>query len=154
MLFFLLGFLSCLLLFGVLFVSNSNLPFGTGLVVQNRNVMPSNRISDDNITVFNNRIVIRVANATVSNYANSGSMEPILGKGANGIRIVPRSTEDIRVGDIVSYKFGKMLVVHRVIKKGRDNKGVYFIMQGDDNIMNDGKIRFGNIKYVTVGILW
>ena len=130
------------------------MPFGTGFAIKNNDAMPTSRISNNNITVFKDKIVIRVTNATISNYDDSGSMKPTLWDGSRGINIVPNSEEDIKIGDIISYKFGNILVAHRVIKRGSDNQGVYFITQGDNNIMNDGKIRFNDIKYVTVGIIW
>jgi len=81
-------------------------------------------------------------------------MKPLLDKGANGIRITPKNENEINVGDIVSYKFKDILVVHRVVEKGTDDKGIYFITQGDNNILSDGKIRFDDIEYVTIGIIW
>jgi hypothetical protein len=81
-------------------------------------------------------------------------MGPFLNGDANGIRIVPSSEEDLDVGDIVSYRVGDFLVVHRVVEKGNDDEGVYFIVQGDTNLISDGKIRFSDIEYVTVGIIW
>lgn len=151
---FILGFLSCLLLFYGLIYSGTNVPFGTGFAVLNDNVMPSDWISEDNITIFKDMVVLRVLNATLSNYANTGSMKPLFDEGANGIRIVPQGEEDINVGDIVSYKLGDILVVHRVVEKGVDEEGTYFIMQGDNNLLNDGKIRFDDIEYVTIGVIW
>lgn len=152
--FFFFGFLSCLLLlFGLLYFS-SNIPSITGLAVSSDNAIPSNWISEDNITIFEDMIILRIPNATLSNYANTGSMKPLLDKGANGIRITPKNESDIKVGDIVSYKFKDILVVHRVVEKGTDDKGIYFITQGDNNILSDGKIRFDDIEYVTIGIIW
>ena len=90
----------------------------------------------------------------MSRYAPSGSMRPVLNSKANGIRIKPKSPEQINVGDIVSFRRGMDLVVHRVIKKGEDSEGVYFITKGDNNDFVDGKIRFKDIKYVTVGVIW
>jgi len=81
-------------------------------------------------------------------------MKPIFDKGAHGIRIVPQSAEEINVGDIISFRVGRSLIVHRVIEKGLDSKGVYFLTQGDNNLFSDGKIRFEDIEYVTVGIIW
>ena len=99
-------------------------------------------------------VILRVSNTTLSNYADSGSMKPVFDKGANGIRIVPRSEDDIKVGDIISYRFGNILVVHRVVERGIDSEGTYFIVQGDNNILGDGKIRFEDIEYVTIGVIW
>ena len=163
---FSLGFLTCFSLFYVFIYVNSNftysnalkfggeVPFGTGLVGLDRSLAPSDRISEDDIIILRNRIVLEIPNATLSHYADSGSMNPLLDEGANGIRIVPENEESIDIGDIVSYRFGDILVVHRVIEKGIDSKGVYFVMQGDNNLMNDGKIRFKDIEYITVGIIY
>jgi len=158
---FLFGFLACAGLFSLfgyfseeITEFSKEIPFGTGLIGLDDVVAPSDRISEDNIIIFDNMVVLEIPNATLSNYADSGSMSPFLDKGANGIRIVPNSEDEIEVGDIVSYRFGKMLVVHRVIEKGVDNKGIYFIVQGDNNLMSDGKIRFEDIEYITVGIIY
>jgi hypothetical protein len=44
--------------------------------------------------------------------------------------------------------------VHRVIDKGIDEKGVYFVTKGDNNSVVDGKVRFKDIEYVTIAIIW
>jgi hypothetical protein len=58
------------------------------------------------------------------------------------------------VGDIVSYRKGESLIVHRVIEKGVDEEGIYFVVKGDNNSISDGKIRFEEIEYITVGVIW
>jgi len=150
---FFLGFLSCVFLFYMFSSSNIEVPFATGLVSFDAS-SPSNWVIDDDIIVFDDYIVLRIANATLSNYADSGSMKPILDGGANGIRIVPVNADEIGVGDIVSFRFGGGLIVHRVVEKGIDSEGVYFITQGDNNVFADDKIRFEDIEYVTVGIIY
>lgn len=152
---FLLGFFSCAFLFYGFSYSNIEVPFGTGLISLNSDaVTPSDWVSEKDIIIFDNMVILRVSNTTLSNYADTGSMKPVFDKGANGIRIVPNSEDDVNVGDIVSYRFGDILVVHRVIEKGADDEGIYFVAQGDNNILNDGKIRFKDIEYVTIGIIW
>ncbi len=47
-----------------------------------------------------------------------------------------------------------MLIVHRVVDKGVDSDGVYFITKGDNNNYSDGKVRFEEIEYITIGILY
>lgn len=153
-LFFALGFLSCALIIYGFNYSNIEVPFGTGLSIRSNTSAPSNWIEDKDIVVFEDMIMLKIPNATISSYANSGSMKPFFDEEANGIRIVPESAEQIEVGDIISYRFEGMLVVHRVIEKGFDEKGVYFITKGDNNIINDGKVRFEDIEYVTVGIIF
>ena len=114
----------------------------------------NNSLLFSTIVVFDDMVVLRIANATLSNYANSGSMLPFLDEGANGIRVVPESVDDVNVGDIVSYVFDGIMIVHRVVEKGVDDEGVYFVMQGDNNLVSDGKVRFEDVRYVTVGILY
>lgn len=151
---FLAGFFSCVLIFAL--ASNMEIPSSlTGLVVSGtNNAAPSDWIKDDSIQVFNDRVVIFLNNASLGSYASTGSMKPILDAGANGIRIVPSNESQIHVGDIVTYKKGNDLIIHRVIDEGNDSRGRWFIVKGDNNNLADGKIRFSDIKYVTVGILY
>ncbi|MCU0642421.1 MAG: hypothetical protein MUF61_02480 [archaeon] len=115
---------------------------------------PQDTIKESNIEVYSDKIVIKVSNASLSAYAPTGSMTPLFNEGANGVRIVPLSEDEIAIGDIVSYQKGENLIVHRVIEKGTDEQGVYFIVKGDNNSEADGKIRFEEIKYKTIAILY
>jgi len=150
---FLLGFVSCAFLFYGVSFSGLEVPFGTGLVSLSE-VAPSDWVAEDDIVVLDDRIILRIADATVSNYAATGSMRPLFDIGANGIRVVPSNEGEIGVGDIVSFrKFGR-LVVHRVVEKGVDSEGVYFVTKGDNNFVGDGKVRFEEIEFVTVGVIF
>ena len=117
--------------------------------------VPSDVISERNIMVYGDRVVIAVEGASVSHYESSGSMAPVLDRGASGIRIVPRSADEIGVGDIVSFERDDNLIVHRVIAKEVDAEGVYFITKGDNSPLPDEeKVRFSDIRYVTIGIIY
>lgn len=153
LLIFLTGFFSAQIF------SNSSFVFETPLssFFAVRNVFeepPSDFISEDNILIYPDKIVINVPGATISRYEATGSMRPVLDKGANGIRIKPPSEDSINVGDIVSFQDNNYLVVHRVIEKGIDENGIYFITKGDNNNFTDGKIRFKDIRYITVGLIY
>jgi len=150
---FLVGFLSSCFLFYVLSYSGIEVPLGNSSFILN-GVAPGDWITEENILILDDRIVIFIDDASISRYAATGSMKPTFDIGANGIRIVPESSDSINVGDIISFRTGGKLVVHRVIEKGEDYDGVYFITQGDNNIFSDGKVRFSDIEYVTIGILW
>ena len=150
---FLLGFVSCALLFSLFSYSGLEVPFGTGMVSYDASA-PSDWVSEEDIIVFDDMVILRIANVTLSNYADSGSMRPVLDEYSNGIRVVPRSVDDVEVGDIVSYMFNGVMIVHRVVEKGVDDEGVYFVMQGDNNLVSDGKVRFDSIRYKTVGVLY
>ena len=81
-------------------------------------------------------------------------MKPLIGEFAQGIRIVPAGPSEIFVGDIVTFRFEDSLIVHRVQEIGFDELGTYYITQGDSSFWEDEKVRFSDIEYITVGILW
>ncbi len=155
---FLLGFVACAVLFFG-FSSGLEVPstvsgfgvLGSGF---DKEISPSDHVSEDDIIVLGDKVILNIRGVSLSNYADSGSMVPVLDKGANGIRIVPLSEDEVEVGDIVSFRIGGILVVHRVIEKGVDDEGVWFDVKGDANMIGDGRIRFEDIEYVTVGILY
>jgi len=115
---------------------------------------PSDFISEDKITVYPDKVIIQIDNASLSSYAPTGSMRPLFDSGANGIRIIPKSPDNIHIGDIISFGRDSGLIVHRVVEKGTDEQGVYFITKGDNNQIQDGKVRFSEIRYLTVGVLY
>lgn len=151
---FLIGFFSCALM-GFLY-SGAEFPLNAGVLIGNsgNTDAPGDWIQEKNIHVYDNAIVIDVNDATLSRYAATGSMVPLLDENSNGIRIVPENSEQIEVGDIVTFEKGSDLIIHRVVEKSTDEQGVYFITKGDNNSVSDGKARFGDIKYVTVGVIW
>lgn len=118
------------------------------------NIAPFNFIKEDQIHVYDDKIVINVKEASISRYAPTGSMKPTFDENANGIKIVPVSEEDVHIGDIITFNQGENLIVHRIIDKGTDREGVYFITRGDNNSVSDGKIRFKDIKSITIGVIW
>jgi hypothetical protein len=115
---------------------------------------PSDFLTEKQIQIYDDKIVIYVDNASISRYAPTGSMKPLLDENSNGIRIIPENSNQINVGDIITFQENSYFIVHRVIEKGLDSKGVYFITKGDNNEIGDGKIRFEQIRYKTIGILW
>lgn len=148
MLIFSLGFISFML------VNNNSLVEFPLSINSYEKASPSNYIEEKNILVYKDRIVIMVNNPSISNYADTNSMLPVLDAGANGIRIVPQSESEIMIGDIVSFEFEDKIVVHRVISIGEDSKGTYYITKGDNNPSADEKIRFKDIKAKTIAIIY
>ncbi len=149
---FLIGFLSCLFVFYLFSYIGLEKPLGFSF--SSNESAPGDWVNEGDILVYNDRVEIRVNNASLSNYAPTGSMKPVLDENSNGIRIKPTSEEDIEVGDIITFKRGKDLIVHRVLEKGEDEEGVYFITQGDNADFDDGKTRFLEIEYITIGVIW
>ncbi|HLD19118.1 MAG TPA: signal peptidase I [Candidatus Nanoarchaeia archaeon] len=118
---------------------------------------PSDRIQMDQILVLNDRVILNVKNAQWSQFTDTHSMEPVISADSNAIQVVPQSSSEIKVGDIVSYesKYADGIFIHRVIEIGEDNDGWYAIVKGDNNPAPDpGRIRFNQIKRVVVAIVY
>jgi signal peptidase I len=147
---FSLGFISAYLV--VLLENNVETPFSFSKSEQD--ITPSNVINEKDIKVYNDRVVIYIDGAKISRYAPTGSMRPTFDEYSNGIKITPESENDINVGDIITYRDGEDLIVHRVVEKGEDQEGTYFITKGDNNAIVDGKIRFSMIDSKTIAILY
>ena len=125
-----------------------------GLNGMNNKSAPYDFIKENQIEVYPDKIIIKIENASIGRYAPTGSMVPVLDSFSNGIRIVPKSNEEVHVGDIITFNKEDKLIIHRVVEKGMDREGVYFITKGDNNDLNDGKVRFKDISYITVGVIW
>ncbi len=118
---------------------------------------PGDWIKENQIKVYDNKIIIELKDAEWASFIDTNSMDPVLDETANAIQITPKSADDIHVGDIISYKseYAEGTIIHRVIKINKDNKGWYCIVKGDNNQNPDpGKIRFNQIKRVLVAIIY
>ena len=120
---------------------------------ENKN-SPSNTILDDSITANNTSVSFFVDNPLLVRYSDSGSMLPFIDKDSTGVFIRPKSENDINVGDIINFRKEGKLIVHRIVEKGQDNGGVYFITKGDNNNIYDEKIRFEDIDSVLVAVIY
>ena len=134
--------------------------FNPSLNLNNRTdeiASPSDWIQENQINVYDSQVTLDLPNAEWASFTDTHSMEPVLSSRTNAIEIVPKSTDEINVGDIVSYesKYAGGTIIHRVIEKSSDADGVYFIMKGDNNPDADpGKIRFSQIKRIVVAIIY
>ncbi len=116
---------------------------------------PQDRISREQIYASENKIVLDLKDAYIASFADTNSMDPLLDKGANGIEVKPLSENDISIGDIVAYNDGYNSIIHRVIAKGKDEEGTYFMIKGDNSTISDPDlVRFDQIKYVLIGVLY
>lgn len=116
--------------------------------------VPSDHFTNNDILVYEDKVVIKVSGARITNYDSTGSMLPTLDENVNGISVEPENTAAVNVGDIVSFWRDDVLIVHRVIEKGTDEHGLYFITKGDNAPTDDGKIRFEEIEHVLVGLVY
>jgi len=133
--------------------NNILMPFGNAEEV----VSPFDRIKESQIKVYDDKVVIEIENAQWASFIDTNSMDPVIDEGSNAIQIAPKTYEEIKVGDIISYKsdYAEGTFIHRVIETGFDNEGWYCIAKGDNNPEADpGKIRFSQIKKVLVAIIY
>lgn len=116
---------------------------------------PSDWIKENQIKVYSNKVIIELEKPTWASFTNTNSMDPFLDETANAIEIKPNSPEQINSGDVISYQTEYGVIIHRVIEKGEDKKGTYFLVKGDNNTFNDPfKVRFNDIKGVLVAIIY
>lgn len=118
---------------------------------------PYDRINEDQIEVYNNKVIINIQDPEYARFTNTNSMDPILDETANAIEIIPKSEEDIHLGDVVSYKskLTNSVIIHRIIKISKDEGGIYYTLKGDNNKMPDPeKVRFNQIERVVVAIIY
>jgi len=118
---------------------------------------PEDRINEDQIKVYDDKVVLEVPGTTWAKYTNTHSMDPVLDEGYNGIEIKPESEDDIVVGDVISYtnKDKSRDTVHRVVKIGEDKHGKYFITKGDNVKVNDpNPVRYEQINGILVAVVY
>ena len=118
---------------------------------------PNDWVSESQIGVFSKQVILDIPDAEWATFTDTHSMEPVLSSRASAIEIVPKSMDQIKVGDIVSYSsdYADGTIIHRVIYKGTDENGAYIVMKGDNNPTSDpGRIRFEQVKRVVVAIVY
>lgn len=118
---------------------------------------PSDHLKESQIHVYDDRVVLDVAGASWASFTDTNSMDPFFDETANSLELKPSSADDINPGDIISYRSSLTdgLIVHRVVSKGVDSDGVYYIVKGDNNPTQDPeKVRFSQVHGVMIGIIY
>ena len=129
---------------------------------------PSNTINEDQISVYRNGVYVSLQDQddndwlirmdldypSWSTFTDTKSMDPVFDVEANTVRIkVP--AESLAVGDIVSYRRDDLIIIHRIVHKDIDERGLYFILKGDNNPTSDpGKVRPEQILGKVVAIFY
>lgn len=117
---------------------------------------PKDRIKQNDVLVLNNKVIITINNPEWAVFTNTNSMDPVIDE--NSIAIETKAIcDDIQIGDIVSYysNIANTVVIHRVVDRFRDEKGVYFRFKGDNNeFVDPEKVRCEQLRRVVVGILY
>lgn len=118
-------------------------------------ISPQDHVKESQILVTSEKVTINVKDASWTTFTDTNSMDPVLDQGSNGIELKPTSIDDVKVGDVVSYKSKYGLIIHRVVKTGFDEQGWYALVKGDNNPVQDpDKVRFDQIHGVLVAIIY
>ena len=149
---FLLGFIASILLTNF-YANFLNLEFP--LSKSGEIISPYDHVKESQIDVYGDRVVINLEDVSLAEYANTNSMDPLLDEYSNGLEVKPESEDDLHIGDVVAYQTSIGLVIHRIVGIDYDEKGKYFVLKGDNNQEKDPmKVRFNEIKYLLVGVIY
>ena len=150
---FIISFILLVLSLTVISLSDKQIPaafFGGHELVS-----PSNWIAEQQIKVYQDKIIIDVKDAIWAGFTNTNSMDPLIDENSHAVEIMPSGPEKIKVGDIISYQTEMGVIIHRVIEVGEDEQGIYYLLKGDNNKFRDPfKVRFSDVKGVVVAIIY
>ncbi len=116
---------------------------------------PSDYLPQEKIHVYGNSIVLDIKDALWSQFTSTGSMIPLFDENANAVQILPENPDYINIGDIIAFRQKKEIIIHRVVDTGTDEKGLYYITKGDNNILADTeKVRFDQIEGKIIAVIY
>ena len=141
--------LGILLILGFNFISTSSKSITGNMIIGE----PSNWLDEEDIQLNDDQIIIKIDDSSIISYSDVRSMEPYVTQNSMSIILKPE-IGNLEIGDVIIFQKSGTLITHRIIKIGTDYSGVYYITQGDNNEISDGKIRFEDIKGVVVGVLY
>ena len=133
------------------------LSFGMLLGVSPELSSPSDHIAENKIKVYDDEVVLDIKDAMWGSFIDTNSMDPVIDVGANSIEVKPKKEDEIKIGDIISFRTGFTdgIVIHRVAGIGNDGQGKYYVTKGDNNPSADpGKVRFKDIEGVVVAVVY
>jgi len=116
---------------------------------------PSSTLNSNDIEIHPEKIIINIPGASISRYAATGSMLPVLNEASKGIKIPVTDPEQLHIGDIVTYENTKGdLIIHRIVSIGLDENGTFYLTKGDNNLAIDAKVRYEQIKYKLIALVY
>ena len=116
---------------------------------------PSDHLSAKDLQVFSDRVIIYKENLVWATIKDTHSMEPVLNKNSISLELPPQDSSEINEGDIISFKQGSIVIIHRVVLIGEDELGWFAATKGDNNDEPDPyKVRFSDVKGIVVGVLY
>lgn len=119
------------------------------------NSSPSDWVKENQIKVYPQRVVLDIPGAQWAGFTDTNSMDPFIDETANAIEISPSNPDAIQVGDVIAYRTSYGVLIHRVIEKGVDEEGIFYLVKGDNNRFKDPfKVRFGEVQGVVVAVIY
>ena len=119
---------------------------------------PSNTLKDGQVRVLSDRVEIDIAGAVYATFTDTNSMDPVLDADTTALELPITDESQVNVGDIASYETPLapgVTIIHRVVEKGVDADGTYFIFKGDNNPTTDpGKVRPSQLRRKVIGLLY
>ena len=139
--------------FTILSTSNQQIP--AALLGGQEQPSPTDWVSEKQIKVYPDRVILDVPHALWAGFTNTNSMDPLLDEQSNALEIKPDSGEQIQVGDVIAYKTNLGVIIHRVIEKNLDSEGIYYTVKGDNSTFADPvKVRFADVQGVVVAVIY
>lgn len=114
---------------------------------------PGDHIKDSQIITTENYVILDLNDAVLAEFTATGSMLPIFNEFSTGIEIKPEYENQIKTGDIIVYEKDREQIIHRVKYIKEENGEKIFVLQGDNDNFKE-EIKFENIKYILVGVLY
>jgi len=112
-------------------------------------------IKPSQIETMKGKVIININWSRWVEFADTGSMLPVLNVNTNALEIVPESADQVQVGDIISFNSSDGLIVHRVFQTGEDDSGWYALTKGDNSPVPDPYlVRFENVTGIVVAIFY
>lgn len=116
---------------------------------------PGDWVKEEQIKVYQDKVILNVPNAIWSSFTDTNSMDPFIDIDSNAIELKPDSPDSIEIGDVISYHSPYGVLIHRVVEKGEDEDGAYYIAKGDNNTLSDpSKVRFEDVEGVVVAVIY
>lgn len=129
------------------------LPFSDNNLAKEELASPSDRITRDNIIITDKFLILSIEDSILADFKDTGSMKPVLNEYSNGIEIVPKSEDEIKVGDIIVYQKNDERIIHRVKYIKEENGEKTFVLKGDNDDKEES-VKFTDIKYILIGVLY
>lgn len=116
---------------------------------------PDNHYEYSDIQVDKYGIRLEGKGVKLYGVSDTHSMEPVLSKDSHVLMVDVDDTTSLREGDVVSYDNLRIQAIHRIMSVRNDTHGEYYIMKGDNNIIEDPVIvRRHHVKRKLVGIIY